>query len=98
MNIHRALSDIAEIRAQLDKTETYRGFRSAAVGISAVLVLIGAWVEQVWVSLPLVEVDRYLAVWFCVAVISVVITFAEMLIRARVSESGLVAKMHWSLV
>jgi hypothetical protein len=97
MNIHRALSDIAEIRSQLDRTETYRGFRSAAVGISALLVLIGAWVEKIWVAQPNVEVDRYLGVWFCVAVASAVIAFIEMLVRARISGNKLVAKMHWSL-
>lgn len=97
MNIHRALSDIADIRAQLDRTETYRGFRSAAVGISVGLLFAGAWVEKIWMVEPSAEIDRYLAVWFCVAVASGVLAFIEMLVRARVSENELVAKMHWSL-
>ncbi len=97
MNIHRALSDIAEIRAQLDRTETYRGFRSLAVGVSVALLLVGAWLEQAWVADPIVSVDRYLTVWFCVAIASATLALVEMSIRARVSENELVGKMHWSL-
>jgi hypothetical protein len=97
MNIHRALSDIADIRAQLDRTETYRGFRSGAVGISVGLLFVGAWAEKTWVTDASVDVDRYLTVWFCVAVASAVLALVEMLIRARISKNELVAKMHWSL-
>jgi len=97
MNIHRALSDIADIRAQLDRTESYRGFRSAAVGISVGLLIVGAWFEKVWVTDASVAVDQYLTVWFCVAAASSVLAAAEMLIRARISGNELVAKMHWSL-
>ncbi|MFT5302677.1 MAG: hypothetical protein ACI814_003494, partial [Mariniblastus sp.] len=66
LNLHRALSDIAEIRAQLDKTETYRGFRSSAVGVSVILLLAGAFIQKVWVADSVLEIDRFLIVWFCV--------------------------------
>lgn len=98
LNLHRALSDIAEIRAQLDKTETYRGFRSSAVGVSVILLLAGAFIQKAWVADSVLEIDRFLLVWFCVAITSLGTAVAEMLIRARVSESQLVTKMHWSLV
>lgn len=98
MNIPRALSDIAEIRAQLDRTETYRGFRSAAVGVSGALVLAGAWIGNYWVTDAVVEVDRFLTVWVCVAIASAVIAFVEMMIRTKVSQSRMVTKIHWSLL
>lgn len=97
MNIHRALSDIAEIRAQLDRTESYRGFRSVAVAVSVGFLCAGAWVERVWVSDPAQTVDRYLAIWLAVAIASASLAVAEMLIRARISNNAMVAKMHWSL-
>ncbi len=97
MNIHRALSDIAEIRAQLDRTETYRGFRSAAVGVSAVVLAIGVWAESRWVTDWTSQIDRYLTIWFCVAIVSATIAGIEMLIRTRVSDNRLVSKLHWSL-
>lgn len=98
MNIHQALSDIAEIRAQLERTETYRGFRSTAVGISVVVVLLGAWLEYAYVSEPTVQIDRYLTIWFVVAIASICIAGIEMLVRSRISKNQLVNKMHWSLV
>ena len=98
MNIHQALSDIAEIRAQLDRTETYRGFRSTAVGVSVLVLAVGVWAESRWVDDWASQVDRYLAIWLSVAVLSAAIAGVEMLIRSRVSDNRLVGKMHWSLV
>ena len=98
MNLHRALSDIAEIRAQLDRTETYRGFRSATVGVSVVFLVIGAWVQSWWITKIEVQIDRYLTIWFWVAFLSAACVVIEMLIRSRISGNRLVAKMHWSLL
>ena len=97
MNIHQALSDIAEIRAQLDRTETYRGFRSTAVGVSVLVLVVGAWAESRWVDDWPSQIDRYLTVWLSVAIVSAVIAAVEMLIRSQISGNRLVAKMHWSL-
>ena len=97
MNIHQALSDIAEIRAQLDRTEAYRGFRSTAVGVSVLVLAVGAWAESRWVDDWAGQVDRYLTIWFCVAIVSAAIAGIEMLIRSRISGNRLVGKMHWSL-
>ena len=98
MNIHRALSDIAEIRAQLDRTETYRGFRSLAVGVSVLVLFAGAWAESRWVGAGAEQIDRYLTIWFCVALLSAVIAGCEMMVRVRISGNQMVAKMHGSLV
>jgi len=97
MNIHRALADIANIRAQLDRTEAYRGFRSTAVGVSVVFLVAGACVEKIWISDPAFQIDRFLAVWLCVAVASAIVAMIEMVVRTRLSENELVTKMHWSL-
>lgn len=98
MNIHQALSDIAEIRAQLDRTEAYRGFRSTAIGVSVLVVLAGAWAQSVSVADPNMQVDRYLTIWFVVAVSSICTAAIEMLIRSRISKNQLVNRMHWSLL
>lgn len=97
MNIHQALSDIAEIRAQLDRTETYRGFRSTAVGVSVLVLFLGAWLESKWVVDSTQQADLYLGIWFGVAVVSAVMAATEMLIRSRVSGNPVVGKMHWAL-
>lgn len=97
MNLHRALSDIAEIRAQLDRTETYKGFRSTAVGVSVLILLVGFWLQSKWVVNLNQQVDSYLWIWLGVAVASASIASVEMLIRSRVSGNPVVGKMHWAL-
>jgi len=98
VNIHQALSDVAEIRAQLNRTETYRGFRSTAVGISVLVVLVGAIFQNSYAAEPAVQLDQYLSIWFVVAVVNICVAGIEMLIRSRISKNHLVNKMHWSLV
>lgn len=98
MNIHRAISDIADIRAQLDRTETYRGFRSTAVGVSVLVLIVGALVEKAWVSQPTIEFSRYLTVWISVAAICALLAAFEMVIRGRISGNRLVWKLHRSLI
>ena len=100
MNIHQALSDIAEIRAQLDRTESYRGFRSATVGVSVLVLMLGAWVQSRLENQPLEGIsltDQYLLIWFWVAVVSAAMAIAEMWVRARVSGNRMVGRMHLAL-
>ena len=98
MNIHQALSDVADIRAQLNRTESYRGFRSTAVGVSVLVVLAGAIVQNAYVSEPTMQIDRYLKIWFVVAIVNIFVAGVEMFARSRISKNLLVNKMHWSLV
>ncbi|MEM9413293.1 MAG: hypothetical protein AAGA30_19445 [Planctomycetota bacterium] len=92
MQLREALSDIAEIRAALDRTQTYRGFRSIAIGISALFVMSGAVVQL------RIDVTRrpgtYLNTWLCVALASLVVAVIEMIVRGRVSNDLAVWKMH----
>ncbi len=92
MHLQDALSDIAEIRASLDRNQTYRGFRSMAIGVSAIFVLIGGLV-QMHSDLHRFP-SRYLDIWLCVAVGSLVVTAIEMIVRGRVSNDLAVWKMH----
>ncbi len=92
MQLHEALSDIAEIKAVLDRNQSYRGFRSIAIGISAALVLLGAFVQLHYdiTRFP----SRYLQVWLCVATASLAVTVVEMIVRGRISNDLVVWKMH----
>ena len=92
MQLKEALSDIAEIRALLDRNHSYRGFRSIAIGISALFVLIGGYV-QLHFDLRL-NPSRYLDIWLFVAMGSLVITAVEMIVRGRISNEMAVWKMH----
>ena len=98
MHIHRALSDIAEIRRQLDRTASYHGFRSLAVALSVPVVCLGYVAEKAWVDQPSEQVVRYLIIWITVAVVSALIAGGEMIVRGIISKQRQVWKLHRALV
>ena len=96
MHLREALSDIADIRALLDRNQSFRGFRSVAIGISALFVLTGALVQLQYdvVRNP----SAYLDIWLFVALGSLIVTVVEMIVRGRVSNDLGVWKMHGKVV
>lgn len=103
MQLRQALSDIAEIRQRMDQTETYRGFRSVAIGISGVFVLLGAIAQgqagsSGWFQSTFGAKDGYLRIWLFVALASLVVTAVEMLLRGVISSRTGVWRMHRRLV
>ena len=92
MQLRDALTDISEIRAAIDRNQTYRGFRSAAIGLSAVFVVLGGF-AQLHFDLQ-GDPSKYLDVWLCVALVSMLVTAVEMIVRGRISNDMAVWKMH----
>ena len=92
MQLKEALSDIAEMRALLDRNQAYRGFRSIAIGLSALFVLIGGYC-QLHYDLR-INPSGYLDIWLCVAISSLIVTTIEMIVRGRISNDLGVWKMH----
>ena len=96
MQLRDALSDIADMKAVLDRNQPLRGFRSIAIGISAAFVLLGSFI-QLHVNLT----DRpsyYLDIWLCVAIASLFMTAVEMIVRGRRSNEFAVWKMHGRVI
>lgn len=98
MNLNRALSDIAQIRAQLDRAEAYRGFRSLTVGLSAIFVVAGGCVQRIWIEYPEQQPLLFLKIWIVVAILSATACTIEMLVRNRISGNPLTEKLHRSLI
>jgi hypothetical protein len=98
MNVHRALSDVAEMRAQLDRAANYRGFRSLATGFSALVVLLGAIVQAAWVEASAINVDAYLSIWLGVAIASSALAGIEMIVRGILSRNRQVWITHRRLI
>jgi hypothetical protein len=98
MNVHRALSDVAQIRAQLDRTTNHRGFRSSATGFSGLIVVAGATLQANSIGQTTLDVDACLSIWLSVALISSCIAGAEMIIRGIRSRSQTVWRTHQKLV
>lgn len=89
MELREALAQITEIRAQMARTETFRGYRSLTVGFSGLLALVGAAVQTVWIPQPGRNIDAYLALWIGIAAVSMVVCGAEMAFRCYRASSPL---------
>ena len=63
-----AMSQIADIRRTLARTETFRGYRSLTVAWTSLFALLGATIQIVWVPAPLETPAKYLTVWIGLAV------------------------------
>ena len=93
-----AMSQIADIRRTLAKTETFRGYRSLTVAWTSVFAVVGAAI-QIWlVPAPLEVPGRYLAVWISVAITGLIVSGSEVVIRARRSPSRLTRQLSWLAV
>ena len=103
MQLRQALTDIAEIRTRMDRTENYRGFRSIAIGVSGLFVLMGSIVQsslpgEGWVRTTFGAKDGYLRIWLVVALASFLVTALEMVVRGFLSNRTNVWRMHRRLV
>ena len=96
MQLRDALSDIADIRAVLDRNQSIRGFRSIAIGVSAGFVLLGSFL-QLHLNVHNTP-SLYLDIWLCVAIASLLITAVEMIVRGRRSNEFAVWKMHGRVI
>src|SRR5882724_11274790 len=98
MELRVALTQISEIRHQLARTEVFRGYRAMPVAFSGVLALAAAGFQAAWIRDPTSELSAYLTLWIGAAVVSLVATGAEMLIRARNSPSSYTRQITWLAV
>ncbi len=83
MDLREALSQIAEIRQQMARTELFRGYRSLPVAFSGVLAWAAAIAQSVWIPDPARDVSSYLTLWMSAAAIGISAAAVEMALRAR---------------
>jgi hypothetical protein len=83
MELHDALSQIAEIRSQLAKTEVYRGFRAIPVAISGMLALGAAGIQAIWIGDPVDRLGAYLFLWVSAAALSAIAAGVGIALRSR---------------
>ncbi|MFO0897348.1 MAG: hypothetical protein U0836_07980 [Pirellulales bacterium] len=89
MELRDALSQITEIRRQLARSETFRGYRAAPVALSGLLAMSAAAVQaRLWPE-PTEHVAAYAVFWVSIAAISMAGAGAEMALRARRASSEL---------
>jgi hypothetical protein len=81
MELREALTQIAEIRRQMAKSDVFRGYRSAPVALSGLLALSAAIVQPYVIPDPAADMGKYLWLWISMAVLSVAAVAVEMCVR-----------------
>lgn len=89
MNLHEALTQIAEIRQQVAQTETFRGYRAGPVAFSGLLACFAACLQAWLLDDPTAQFASYLTLWIAAAGVSLGVTGAVMVVHCRQSESPL---------
>jgi hypothetical protein len=93
MELHDALIQVSEIRQQMARSETFRGYRSMSAAISAAIAVGAAIVQPVFVADPVASPEKYFKLWISAAFVSVLVTAGEMVVRCRRSASPMTTRM-----
>ncbi len=98
MQLHEALDQLSEIRIQIARTESFRGYRSATAAFSGAVAMAAAACQPFLLPEPAADPRAYLILWVCAAILSVAVTAVEMVIRCRRSASPTAVRMTWMAV
>ena len=89
MELRDALTQIAEIRQQVARTELFRGYRALPVAFSGLVAFAAAGLQAWPIPEPAQNVSAYLALWVGSAILSMIATGCEMIWHLRRSPSAL---------
>jgi hypothetical protein len=98
MELHEALDQLSEIRIQIARTESFRGYRSATAAFSGIVAIVAAAVQTVAVPEPAADPRGYLLLWVAAAIVCVAVTGVEMTVRCRRAASPTAVRMTWMAV
>jgi hypothetical protein len=93
MELREALAHISEIRAQIARTETFRGYRSATVATTGVAAIVGSLVQAAWIPAPLESAGAYLGLWLGIAAGGILLCGGEMAWRSYRTDSPLARQL-----
>lgn len=98
MELHEALIQITEIRAQMARTEVFRGYRALPVAISGLLAVAAAGIQGTWINDPAAQWDAYLSLWVATAALSAAAAGGGMALRRRAHATSLGREVTWLAV
>jgi hypothetical protein len=98
MELREALTQIAEIRRQMAKSDVFRGYRSAPVAFSGLLALLAAVAQRRLVVDPMQDIAVYLSLWIGMAVLSVAAVAVEMTVRMYLTQDRSHLEPTWLAV
>jgi hypothetical protein len=89
MDLQEALAQISEIRQQVARTETFRGYRAAPVAFSGVVACLAAVFQDTLVPEPAENLAVYLGLWIGAALLSMLVTGLTMFWYCKQAPSSL---------
>src|SRR5438477_6003275 len=89
MDLHEALAQISEIREQVARTETFRGYRALPVAFSGVVACLAAAFQHLLIPEPARDLTGYLSLWIGAALLSMAVTGVAMIFHCKKSQSSL---------
>ena len=89
MDLHEALTQISEIRQQVARTETFRGYRAAPVAFSGLVACVAAVLQVSLIPDPGKTPELYLGLWIGAAILSMIVTGIAMILHCKKSTSSL---------
>ncbi|HEX4199055.1 MAG TPA: hypothetical protein VHZ26_16585 [Caulobacteraceae bacterium] len=92
-NLDRALAEISAIRGQMARASEFRGYGPATFAATALLAVLAAVAQDIWLKDPAAHVGAYLSLWIGVAAASAAIIGLEMVTRSRRMHSDLAGEM-----
>jgi hypothetical protein len=92
-DLHKALGDISSIRREMARTTQFRGYGPATLAATAAFAFLAAAAQAVWLPDPANHMRGYLGIWISTALLSAVLTGAQMYTRSRRIHSGLSDEM-----
>jgi hypothetical protein len=89
MDLDEAIGRISDIRVQLARTETFRGFRSVTTGFTGLFGIVAAVIQANSIAQPVERVWEYLNLWVGVALLNLLVVGSELAYRWSSTDSPL---------
>lgn len=93
MELHEALSHIAEIRERVAVAERFRGYRSTPVAVTGLLAVVAAVAQPHLVPDPAADLSGYLGLWLSTAALGAAVAAAGIVYRHRFASHPLDREM-----
>jgi hypothetical protein len=87
--LHKALSDISNIRREMARSTQFRGYGPATLAATGLLSLAAAIAQTAWLPEPARYPLAYLRIWGALAAVSATLTGVQMVTRTRRLHSSL---------
>jgi hypothetical protein len=98
MELRDALTQIADIRQQIARSQVFRGYRAATTLFTGVLAVVAGLFQFALVHDPPRQITTYLCIWILAALTAVIAVAFEMAWRLRRSASLLQRQLSFSAV